>query len=441
MKSLLLTLFSLLLTTPALAQGFVEEFRSEPGFRPPVLEWKHEVGARDIIDLNGNGAPDLPMRVEDENGDDELRVIDGALREPLFTWVAYETWPKQIVGFEGFYDLRGDGSAMGLLTLGEAAPVLVVVDVASGLIVWSLEDARLFGVADVDEDDRPELLLGDRPNRQVVVVGWEDGGTTHAPPTSAAWTASAAGGYDIALKFESAPNRELAYDTAAGTGRDAFDANGDGVPEIVMVRDDDAGEATGLIVRNGAAGDEQWRFDYPDGAVRDDLAKGFRGFFDVNGDGQREALFGDRTAVTLDRAVHTLDADFELLTVFDVDGDGYGDLIGRSLANRTVQVWGRATPTSIDADDLAAAGFVLHPNYPNPFNPVTTIRYDVPEVSHVTLVVYDALGRQVQTLVDGQRVPGQHEAVFEATGLPSGVYVVRAQVGPNQASRVMLLLK
>jgi hypothetical protein len=85
--------------------------------------------------------------------------------------------------------------------------------------------------------------------------------------------------------------------------------------------------------------------------------------------------------------------------------------------------------------------FRLHPNYPNPFNPVTTIRYDVPEVSHVTLVVYDALGRQVQTLVDGQRVPGQHEAVFEATGLPSGVYVVRAQVGPNQASRVMLLLK
>ncbi|NBC16994.1 MAG: T9SS type A sorting domain-containing protein [Bacteroidetes bacterium] len=85
--------------------------------------------------------------------------------------------------------------------------------------------------------------------------------------------------------------------------------------------------------------------------------------------------------------------------------------------------------------------FRLHPNYPNPFNPSTTIRYDVPEASHVTLIVYDALGRQVQTLVDAQRTPGQHEAVFEATGLPSGVYVVRAQMGAYQASQVMLLLK
>ena len=66
-------------------------------------------------------------------------------------------------------------------------------------------------------------------------------------------------------------------------------------------------------------------------------------------------------------------------------------------------------------------------NYPNPFNRRTIIPYELAEATHVRMVVYDALGREVERLVDGMREAGRHEAAFEAGGLPSGVYFYRLE--------------
>ena len=63
--------------------------------------------------------------------------------------------------------------------------------------------------------------------------------------------------------------------------------------------------------------------------------------------------------------------------------------------------------------------------YPNPFNPATRIRYSLDASTHARLVVYDLLGRQIQTLVDGTQNAGSHEVVFEASHLPSGTYLYR----------------
>jgi hypothetical protein len=73
--------------------------------------------------------------------------------------------------------------------------------------------------------------------------------------------------------------------------------------------------------------------------------------------------------------------------------------------------------------------FALWQNYPNPFNPSTTIRFSFPQREHVTLKVFDVLGREVATLVDGEKDAGEHSVVYNANGLPSGVYVFRLQVG------------
>lgn len=80
-------------------------------------------------------------------------------------------------------------------------------------------------------------------------------------------------------------------------------------------------------------------------------------------------------------------------------------------------------------------------NYPNPFNPVTTIRYALPEASTVTLAVYDVMGRQVARLVDSSMNAGTHEATFDASGLPSGVYFYRIQAGSFMETRRMVLMK
>lgn len=85
--------------------------------------------------------------------------------------------------------------------------------------------------------------------------------------------------------------------------------------------------------------------------------------------------------------------------------------------------------------------FSLMQNYPNPFNPTTEISYQLSESSFVTLKVYDILGREVATLVNGHQSPGMHNVTFDASRLPTGVYFYRLDAGTHVATRKMLMLK
>jgi photosystem II stability/assembly factor-like uncharacterized protein len=85
--------------------------------------------------------------------------------------------------------------------------------------------------------------------------------------------------------------------------------------------------------------------------------------------------------------------------------------------------------------------FSLFPNYPNPFNSSTTIRYSIPIAGPVTLDIYDILGRKVQTLIDIQQQAGEHQVIWEADKTASGLYFYRMQAGDKDVSRPMILLK
>lgn len=83
----------------------------------------------------------------------------------------------------------------------------------------------------------------------------------------------------------------------------------------------------------------------------------------------------------------------------------------------------------------------LEGNYPNPFNPQTTIRFALPETAEVSLAVYDMMGRQVQVLVSGTVSAGMHEASFDASDLPSGAYMYRLTTPQQEFTKMMMLLK
>jgi hypothetical protein len=87
------------------------------------------------------------------------------------------------------------------------------------------------------------------------------------------------------------------------------------------------------------------------------------------------------------------------------------------------------------------SSFYVGQNYPNPFNPSTTIEYGLPKDAHVSLAVFNMIGQQVATLVNGQQVAGVHRVQFNAAGLPSGIYFYRINAGGAEKTHRMLFVK
>ena len=98
-------------------------------------------------------------------------------------------------------------------------------------------------------------------------------------------------------------------------------------------------------------------------------------------------------------------------------------------------------PVGIAGHESVPLAFALDQNFPNPFNPSTTIRYVLPERSHVTLTVFNALGQQVATLVEGEIEAGGHEVKFDASSLASGVYLYQLRAGAFMETRTLMILK
>jgi len=97
--------------------------------------------------------------------------------------------------------------------------------------------------------------------------------------------------------------------------------------------------------------------------------------------------------------------------------------------------------TGIESAPGLPLAYRLSQNYPNPFNPSTTIRYGLPHKSIASLIVFNTLGQQVATLVQGEEEAGYHEVRFDASSLSSGVYFYRLQAGGFVQTRKLLLIR
>ena len=95
----------------------------------------------------------------------------------------------------------------------------------------------------------------------------------------------------------------------------------------------------------------------------------------------------------------------------------------------------------INAQKLPNKFFKLYPNYPNPFNPSTTITFYLGKRSHAVLKIYNLLGEEVQTLIDNDLEQGNHTYRFDAKDLSSGIYFYQLTAGNFKEQKKMMLLK
>jgi len=128
--------------------------------------------------------------------------------------------------------------------------------------------------------------------------------------------------------------------------------------------------------------------------------------------------------------------------VFSGDTVSFSDVSEIELSSWGYKIFKQNSDiTGINEQENIIADYILEQNYPNPFNPTTKIRYSIPRSSHVSITVYDILGKHVETLVDHQHSSGVYEIEFNATDLSSGVYFYRMKSDNRIITNKLLLIR
>ena len=128
-----------------------------------------------------------------------------------------------------------------------------------------------------------------------------------------------------------------------------------------------------------------------------------------------------------------------LLLVTTVTGDAEYSLV--NAVNDASTVAKRSYNKILFTGDEIPVTYDLSQNFPNPFNPATTIQYQLPKNGFVTLKIYDILGKEVAALVNDQKTQGRYSVNFDASRLASGVYIYQLLVNDYVSSKKMLFLK
>lgn len=112
------------------------------------------------------------------------------------------------------------------------------------------------------------------------------------------------------------------------------------------------------------------------------------------------------------------------------------DLIDYIMVNKFNEIVSVAEEDSYIPDEYA-----LFQNYPNPFNPSTKMKYSLPQSSNVVIKVFDILGNEIETLVDGEKPAGTYELAWFAENLPTGVYFYQLRADSFVETKKMVLLR
>ena len=165
-------------------------------------------------------------------------------------------------------------------------------------------------------------------------------------------------------------------------------------------------------------------------AIRNNVAAGFA-ITDIKGNYSIDGIAPGTYTVTVDRLGYTETASKTGTVTYSATGTPGNAVVDLAM-----------TPTSVGQTGTVQPGqFTLAQNYPNPFNPSTTIEYSLDRSGIVTLKIYNILGQEVGTLVNGFQNVGSYLAVFNASGFSSGIYFYRLQSEKLSQTQKMILMK
>ncbi len=190
---------------------------------------------------------------------------------------------------------------------------------------------------------------------------------------------------------------------------------------------------------DAVAGDSVWSFTrtFKAGAANKGTFK-----FGINGNDNEAGVGADHNiTVTEDRLSFIYGAIVRADSVYD---DLYDEYILATASGPVVVRRGGLADNGITIPNEineTPGKFALEQNYPNPFNPSTNISFNLPASSQVTLKVYNLLGQEVATLVNGKLGSGLHSVRFDASGLSSGMYLYRIEAGSFVQNKKMMLIK
>ena len=154
----------------------------------------------------------------------------------------------------------------------------------------------------------------------------------------------------------------------------------------------------------------------------------------VNGSGELTTYWIDSVSLQQNSVCYYDEKDQTKSLLIDYNNDGTIDSTISTI--ETVTDLGREIFNNIIPSD-----YYLSQNYPNPFNPSTKISYSIPHTSFVSLKIYDILGREIRTLVNEEKSPGNYEVEFYGSNLSSGIYFYRIQAGGFNETKKFILLK
>ena len=331
------------------------------------------------------------------------------------------------------------------------------------------QQVRGVAIDDLDGDGDMDIVTANRSGNNVIL--FSNDGTGLFTPTdtleanvnqeTACATADANGDGILDLFVGGFGSNEISLMLGDGAGSFVFSEKrpAKGKPWMIAVGDVNSDGNVDVVSANSTSnnaavllGDGQGHLDtataYPTGAFTIAIDLG-----EIDGDGDLDLITSNYasaswtvyenngTGIFVNPRTLNAGSSGSCATLHDRDNDGDLDFTGIDEVDDLIFLFTNNPPVSVGDGSSFPAVFRLDQNFPNPFNNSTKISFSIPLQQHVSLVLYDMLGRVVKVLIDEDRVEGTHEAFVNTENLGSGTYFYRLRAGELVGTRKMLYLR